>query len=182
MNNLVAYAQNDLFNRQLVDQIPFLRNVAKRFQKNDDDAKDLIQDTLYKALTNKKNFRNGVNFKSWLSTILKNTFIDNYHRKKRIYNDVDIDSTAVAKESVRDPILYPIYHPSYVSFCHQLSDSYNLAFKSLPSKYKYFLALRDVEGYSYSEIAEVLDCPIGTVRSMIHRGRKIMVNTYKDCI
>lgn len=180
MNNIAAYAQNDVFNRQLVDQIPFLRSAAKRFQKNDDDAKDLVQDTLYKALTNKESFRNSANFKGWLSTILKNTFIDNYHRKKHIYNDVNIDSTAVEKESVREPTLYPIYNPS--CSCHQLPDSYNLAFKNLPSKYKHLIVLRDIEECSYSEISEVLDCPIGTVRSMMHRGRKILVDTFKDCV
>jgi len=182
MDNLVAFAQNDLFNRQLVDEIPFLRNVAKRFQKNDDDANDLIQDTLYKALKHKNSFRNEISFKSWLSTILKNTFIDHYHRKKLICNDDNIDSTVCSKEAFQEPILYPLYNPSDFSFYHNLSDSYSYAFKSLPSKYKYFIALRDIEGYSYSEIAGVLDCPIGTVRSVIHRARKIMVNTYKECI
>ena len=182
MDNSITYAHNDVFNRKLVDQIPFLWDTAKIFQKNDDDAKDLLQDTLYKALIHKKKLRNGENLKGWLKAILRNTFFDQCNQQKRFKSEIDIDSTALLKESPQDPILNRLYHSSDASFYDQLSDNYILVFNHLPSRFRKFIFLHDIEGYSYRQIAEYFGCPIGTVRSTLHNGRKIMLKTYKKLL
>jgi len=182
MDTTITYSQNDVFNRQLVDQIPFLWNTAKIFQKNDDDAKDLLQDTLYKALIHKKKLRNCAHLRGWLRAILKNTFFDQRNQQKRFNSEVDIDSTAFLKETPQDPVLNRLYHSSDASFYNQLSDNYILVFNHLPSRFRKFIFLHDIEGYSYRQISEYCDCPIGTVRSTLHNGRKIMLKTYKKLL
>ena len=179
MDTTITYSHNEVFNRQLVEQIPFLWRTAKIFHKNEDDAKDLLQETLYKALIHKKKLRNGAHLKSWLKTILKNAFIDHCNRQKRFKSEIDIDSTAFLKEIPQDPVLNRLFHFSDFSFNNQISDNYILVFNHLPSRFRKFIFLHDIEGYSYRQIAECIGCPIGTVRSTLHNGRKIMLKTYK---
>jgi RNA polymerase sigma-70 factor (ECF subfamily) len=141
--------------------------------RNSDDANDLLQETFLKAYRFWNNFEAGTNVKAWLYRIMKNSYI-NYYRKE-----------------VREPkkVEYKEYHLPYnttqeTSFAHKhmVEKSYDEIFGdeiarslgSLNDSFRDILVLRDVEGISYEEIANTVNCPIGTVRSRLHRGRKLL--------
>ena len=152
------------FNTAVAGHQQTLKPIAMKLTRNTEQANDLIQDTLLKAIANQNKFRDGTNLKAWLYTIMKNTFITNYHRvaKRKTF----IDSTEN---------LHFINSSSQVD---QNKASSTLAMKEIKQaistlSYDYKTPfLMHFKGYKYFEIADILEIPIGTVKNRIHIARK----------
>jgi RNA polymerase sigma-70 factor (ECF subfamily) len=156
------------FNEMLLDNTEFLKPFAITLTKDHEQAKDLIQETVYRALANKEKYNVGTNIKAWLYTIMRNIFINNYRRKAKqqtIFdstpNDYLINSgsanIAVANDAIANINMKEI----------------NAAILALPEIFKTpFLLYFD--GYKYNEIADILQEPLGTIKSRIHFARKLL--------
>jgi RNA polymerase sigma-70 factor, ECF subfamily len=170
-------ADQATFADQAMEFMPSLYTAALRMTRNPADAEDLVQETYLKAYRGFGGFEQGTNLKAWLYRILTNTFINSYRSKKRRPDESDIDDVedlylyrrlgglagAAAGESAEDQVL-----------SHLTEGEIKEALESLPEQFRIAVLLGDVEGFSYKEIAEILDIPIGTVMSRLHRGRKAL--------
>ena len=152
-----------------------LYSAAMRMTRNTADAEDLVQETYLKAFNAYERFEAGTNLKAWMYRILTNSYINAYRKKQRRPDESDIDDiedlylyrrlggaeSAVLSRSAEDELLEMFGE-----------DEVKLALEDLPEHYRIPILLADVEGFAYKEIAEILDVPIGTVMSRLHRGRK----------
>ena len=148
---------------------------ALRMTRNPSDAEDLVQETYLRAYRGFGGFKEGTNLKAWLYRILTNTFINTYRAKKRRPEQVDLDDVedfyifrrlggleaADAERTAETEALAALP-----------DDEVKQALESIPEQFRMAVILADIEGFSYKEIAEILDVPIGTVMSRIHRGRR----------
>lgn len=141
-----------------------LINFANKLTRNGSDAEDLVQETAYKALKGIHTYRVGTNFKSWTFTILKNTFINKYHRRKKrgvVNNPIEDFTFALENKFALDnDAVSTIRVKELESYINQLSEKSRIPF------------LMHFNGYQYNEIADQLDIPIGTVKSRINYARK----------
>src|SRR2546422_2108462 len=154
-----------------------LYTAALRMTRNPADAEDLVQETYLKAYRGFGGFEEGTNLKAWLYRILTNTFINTYRAKKRRPDESDI-------EDVEDLYLYrrlggleaaQVGRSAEEEVLEHITDAeVKEAIESLPEQFRMAVLLADVEGFAYKEIAEILDIPIGTVMSRLHRGRKLL--------
>ncbi|HEX3594615.1 MAG TPA: sigma-70 family RNA polymerase sigma factor [Polyangiaceae bacterium] len=175
MNRAEPRAELEEFERALLSHGSNLLAVATRLARNRAEAEDLVQDTLVKALRAKDQYEAGTNLKAWLLKILKNTFINRYRRsglERNVLDGPDADPLAdgwigaATLRSMRDPeaqALRPI-----------LEREINDALDSIPEEFRLIVLLADVEELSYKEIADTVGCPIGTVMSRLHRGRRLL--------
>jgi RNA polymerase sigma-70 factor (ECF subfamily) len=152
-----------------------LHAVACRLTRNPTEAEDLVQDALVKAMRAKEQFTAGTNLKAWLFRILTNTFINKYRRgglEKQIFEGPDADPlvdgwvSAATMRQLRDP--------ERIALAPILAAEVTRELDKLPPEFRLAVILSDVEELSYEEIAEVMGCPIGTVMSRLHRGRKLL--------
>jgi RNA polymerase sigma-70 factor (ECF subfamily) len=160
-----------------------LYSAALRMTRNPSDAEDLVQETYLKAYRAFGSFKEGTNLKAWLYRILTNTFINSYRARKRRPEQTDIDD-------VEDLYLYRRLggleavnagrSPEEEVLEHFTEAEVKAAVEALPEQFRMAVLLADVEGFSYKEIAEILDIPIGTVMSRLHRGRKSLQKTLHD--
>lgn len=154
------------FNEVLVGNSEFLRPFAINLTKDSESAKDLFQNTLYKAVSNKEKYNEGTNIKAWLYTIMRNIFINEYRRKakqKTIFDYSDNDFLINHNQvTVKNAAESKIRMKEVWKKIHQLPEIYKTPF------ILYF------EGYRYNEIAEVLQEPLGTIKSRIHFARKLL--------
>ena len=159
--NVVMPHKNDLY------------NYALAIARNSDDAQDLVQETYFKAYKNYHQFEGGTNSKAWMFMILKNTFINNYRKLKREPSKVDYDEIEDIYENIKSEQSKD--NDLDLDFYNNLfDDDLSSALAKLPEKMKEVFLLCDLEGYSYEEISEIVDIPIGTVRSRLHRARKLL--------
>jgi RNA polymerase sigma-70 factor (ECF subfamily) len=172
-----AVAEQARFADLAMEYMPSLYSAALRMTRNPSDAEDLVQDTYLKAYRGFRGFQEGTNLKAWLYRILTNTYINAYRAKKRRPDESDIDDVedlylyhrlggleaASLGRSAEDQVLE-----------HFTEAEVKEAVESLPEQFRLAVLLGDVEGFSYKEIAEILDVPIGTVMSRLHRGRKAL--------
>ena len=148
---------------------------ALRMTRNPADAEDLVQETYLRAYRAYDRFEAGTNLKAWMYRILTNAYINDYRKKQRRPTETDLDD-------VEDLYLYRRIGPLNAANVgrtveDELQDLFaehevREAVEDLPDHYRMPLLLADVEGFAYKEIAEILDVPIGTVMSRLHRGRK----------
>ncbi|MBB5437849.1 RNA polymerase sigma-70 factor (ECF subfamily) [Pedobacter sp. AK017] len=154
------------FNNQLFSFRDSLQGFAFSFTRNEEDATDLVQDTLLKAMRYAQSFQEGTNLKSWLFIILKNTFINNYRRKGKFNSYMDEASSIAMNESY-----FNLTYNTGESNCSV--EDIHKALKKLSQGY-YLPFIKYFEGYKYHEIAEELNIPIGTVKTRIHMARMML--------
>ena len=145
-----------------------LYSVALRMTKNASEAQDLVQDAYLRAYRFFDKFERGTNFKAWLFKILKNVYINKYRKELRRPQMVDI-SNVEASTSLPGPTT-----PEDEIFNKLLDDDVTRAMDALPEDFRLAIMLADLQGFAYKDIADILDCPIGTVMSRLHRGRKLL--------
>jgi RNA polymerase sigma-70 factor (ECF subfamily) len=170
-------ADQSTFAAQAMQYAPQLYSAALRMTRNSADAEDLVQETFLKAYRSFRTYEEGSNLRAWLYRILTNTFINTYRAKQRRPLETDLDDvedlylyrrlgsmeTALAARSAEDT-MFELF----------TDDEVKTALEDLPENFRLPVLLADVEGFSYKEIAEMLEIPIGTVMSRLHRGRKAM--------
>ncbi|MFM8268397.1 MAG: sigma-70 family RNA polymerase sigma factor [Ilumatobacteraceae bacterium] len=154
---------------------PQLYRAALRLTHNPSDAEDLVQETFLRAYRSFGTFEAGTNLRAWLFRILTNLYINSYRARQRRPQETDVDD-------IDDLLLYRRVATADLSarsaedtlFDLFTDDEVKQALEDLPESFRLPVLLADVEGFSYREIAEILDIPIGTVMSRLHRGRKSM--------
>ncbi len=177
-NISTKYEYNDqekgkIFYDEFMPHIDSMYNFAYRLTFDEDDAKDLVQDTYLKAYRFVSSFQRGTNAKAWLYRILKNSFINDFRKKSKqpakvdyqevenFYNSDDVDDNKTVDlriDTVKDMI----------------GDEVSNALNSLAVDFRTVIILCDLEGFTYEEMAKILDIPIGTVRSRLHRARNLL--------
>jgi RNA polymerase sigma-70 factor, ECF subfamily len=164
-----------------MEHMPALYTAALRMTRNPADAEDLVQETYLKAYRAFDSFSEGTNLRAWLYRILTNTYINSYRAAKRRPEVTDV-------EDVEDLYLYHRLAPGDGSgrsaeeevLAGFTDDEVKDAIEALPDAFRIAVLLADVEGFSYKEIAEITEVPIGTVMSRIHRGRRALQKTLGD--
>jgi len=155
-----------------------LYNTAYRMTRNAEDAEDLVQETYLKAYRYYDKFEEGTNFKAWLFKIMKNTFINNYRRRQQAPPQSDFADIEESFESlVASEATEQIKSPEEEFLENVLDEDVQRALDALPTDYRMVVLLADLEGFSYKEIAEILEIPVGTVMSRLYRGRRLMEST-----
>jgi RNA polymerase sigma-70 factor, ECF subfamily len=176
MNIQSKNAQINLYKEFENEIIPFmdaLKSFALKMTNDLDDADDLVQDTMLKAFRFYDKFEKGSNAKAWLFQIMKNSFINNYRKHSKEPNKVDYEDVQNFYENVKSEEI-KTEHYTGDAFNDILNDEIADALSTLPDDFRTIVFLSDIEGYSYEEIADFMDCPIGTVRSRLHRARKML--------
>jgi RNA polymerase sigma-70 factor (ECF subfamily) len=165
------------------DAMPLARQLygaAMRMTRNPSDAEDLVQETMLKAYRAYDSFTEGTNLKAWLYRILTNTYINKYRKAQRrptetdlgeiedlyLYRRMGSEESAEMSRSAEDQLLEGL-----------VESDIKEAVEALPEHFRIPVLLADLEGFSYKEIADILDVPIGTVMSRLHRGRKQLQRT-----
>lgn len=150
-----------------------LYNFALRTTGNVDDARDLLQETYLKAYRFWNKYEKGTNIRAWLFRIMKNSYINRYRKETREPNKVDYEEVENFYDSIRGSST-DTNDLQERFFGGLLGDEVTAALQDLPEEFRTVVILCDIEGLTYEEIAEFLECPIGTVRSRLHRGRKLL--------
>lgn len=176
-------ADQERFVEQAMPLMDSLYSGALRMTRNPADADDLVQETYLRAYRGFGGFQEGTNLKAWMYRILTNTFINSYRSKQRRPQETDL-------EEVEDLYLYRriggLDAPTHGRSAEdELMDTFSeaevkAAVEALPENFRLPVILADVEGFSYKEIADILDIPIGTVMSRLHRGRKALQKSLFD--
>ena len=167
--------QTERFERTALPFLDQLYSAALRMTRNPADAEDLVQETFVKAFAAFHQFEEGTNLKAWLYRILTNTYINSYRKKQRqpqqsLVDEIDDWSLARAASHTSSGL-----KSAETEVLDHLADSdVKDALASLPDDFRMAVYLADIEGFSYKEIAEIMDTPIGTVMSRLHRGRKAL--------
>ena len=164
-----AEEKRSSFEREALVHLDALYRVALRLSGNPADAEDLVQEAMLRAYRSWDRFTLGTNAKGWLLTILRNLFINEYRRRRRHPETVDLDTIepfAVFEDVQEDP------QGAY--FDRIVDDEVLRAVDELPDVFREAVMLSDVEGLSYEEVAKVLDVPVGTVKSRLYRGRRML--------
>jgi RNA polymerase sigma-70 factor, ECF subfamily len=163
---------DDPFTQEALSYVDSLYGTALRLTRRAPDAEDLVQDTYLKAFRSSSQFARGTNLKAWLFTILHNTFRNMRRHDGR--NPVEVDSEAVESAQSIDASGAASQTPEQLLTRATLDADLQTALDALPDSFRQAVWLRDVEEFSYAEIAEMLDVPIGTVMSRLSRGRHLL--------
>jgi RNA polymerase sigma-70 factor, ECF subfamily len=174
-------AKTEEFETACMSHMDSLYASALKMTRNQVEAEELVQDTFVRAFRFKKNFEWGTNLKAWLFRILTNTFINDYRHRKHEQKYME----RAAVEPLYDEVLnrhaaeYTANPENHV-FTKFFKEDLDQALNEVPEDFRIAVVLSDIEGFSYKEIAEILDKPIGTVMSRLHRGRKLLQRSLVD--
>ena len=153
-------------------------SAALRMTRDPDDAADLAQDTLAKAYAAFDQFRRGTNFKAWLYRILTNTYINEYKRRQRgpkfLSYDAGDDATLLGTEAVA---IAEDDQPEAMVLSQVRDEEVEAALDAIPEEFRQAVVLSDIDGFAYREVADILRIPMGTVRSRLFRGRRLLRKT-----
>ena len=165
----------DSFAEEALSHMDAMYGVACRLTRNPTEAEDLVQDALVKAMRARDQFHAGTNLKAWMFRILTNTFINKYRRgglERSVLDGPEADPLVdgwVSASTMRQ-----LRDPEQIALRPIVEGEVGRALDALPTEFKLAVVLCDVEEFSYEEIAEIMGCPIGTVMSRLHRGRKLL--------
>lgn len=169
-----------IFDREFMPHISSMYNFAFRLTMDEDDANDLVQDTYLKAFRFISSFERGTNAKAWLFRILKNSFINDYRKKTKEPSKVDYQEVEGFYDSEEAAGTDQTTDLRVEMVQDMLGDEITVALNSLPVDFRTVIILCDVEGFTYEEMAKILDIPIGTVRSRLHRARQLLKEKLKS--
>jgi RNA polymerase sigma-70 factor, ECF subfamily len=168
------------FEKEAVIHIDSLHRTALRMTRNEDDASDLVQEAMVKAYRFWEKYEEGSNARAWLYKIMTNIFINNYRSKSRA-------PQTVAYEDIDDNFLFgqlssmkPAPNPEEEFFARVFDDDVKSAVEELPEDFRVVVVLSFLDGFSYQEIADIAGLNIGTVKSRLHRGRKLLQKSLWD--
>jgi RNA polymerase sigma-70 factor (ECF subfamily) len=170
------------FEREALVHLDAMYGAAYRLTRNPRDAEDLVQDAVLRAYRFWDSFEKDSNCKAWLLRILTNTFINEYQRKKRSREVLD---AAAAEQDATDGVLVHAgaqlqRDAEQVLVERSVSDDVQRALEALPDDFRTAVVLCDIEGLSYKEIAEIMECPVGTVMSRLFRGRRLLQTALRE--
>ncbi|MCA1802831.1 MAG: sigma-70 family RNA polymerase sigma factor [Rhodothermaceae bacterium] len=161
------------FEDEMLPHLDAIYNFALRLTTDPNDAEDLVQDTIVKAFRFFNSYEKGTNAKAWLFRILKNSYINNYRKKSKQPHQVDYDEISTFYETIRSEQSNTTDMED-IMYGQLLDDDVTRALERIPEDFRTVVLLCDVEGFTYEEIANMLDVPIGTIRSRLHRGRNLL--------
>lgn len=165
--------KQEIFEREFLPHINSMYNFGYRLTLDRDDAKDLVQDTYFKAFRFIESFQRGTNAKAWLFRILKNSFINDYRKKTKEPTKVDYQEVESYYNSEDvDRQITPDLRVDALK--DMIGDEISNALNALDVDFRTVIILCDLEGFKYEEMAKILDIPIGTVRSRLHRARQLL--------
>ena len=169
------------FEREALSHLGALLAVATRLTRNSAEAEDLVQDTFVKAMRARSRFEAGTNMRAWLLRILTNTFINRYRRgglEKSVLEGPDADP--LVDGWISTSTLEAMRDPESQALRPMLEAEIRRALEELPEDFRLAVVLADVEELSYREISDIMGCPIGTVMSRLHRGRRLLKRRLYD--
>jgi RNA polymerase sigma factor (sigma-70 family) len=164
-----------VFEKEFMPHMDAMYNFALKLTADEDDAQDLVQDTCLKAYRFINSFEPGTYAKAWLFRILKNNFINDYRKKSRGPSKVEfewVEQSISGEDEAAEPAYFADLRAETVN--DMLGDEITAALQSLPVDFRMIIILCDLEEFSYEEMAKILDIPIGTVRSRLHRSRAVL--------
>jgi len=165
--------KTEIFDNEFMPHVDSMYNFGYRLTFDEDDAKDLVQDTYLKAFRFINSFQRGTNAKAWLFRILKNSFINEFRKKSKQPSKVDYNEVEQfynsddAGESITTDLRVETVQ-------HMIGDEISGALNGIPVDFRTVIILSDLEGFTYEEMSKILDIPIGTVRSRLHRARNML--------
>ena len=174
--------EREKFANEAMEHLDHLYRVAFHLAKEPDEAHDLVQETYARGLGYYRQFVPGTHLKAWLTKILYNFFFDRYHQTKRW---VSVDDNPGGKDEASDNwerVSGENPGPESYILLKELSVKITDALKRLPEEFRMPIILVDMGDFSYAEAAEVLSCPLGTVRSRLFRGRKLLHQHLKNYV
>ncbi len=165
--------KTEIFDNEFMPHVDSMYNFGYRLTFDEDDAKDLVQDTYLKAFRFINSFQRGTNAKAWLFRILKNSFINEFRKKSKQPSKVDYSEVEQyynsddAGENITTDLRIETVQ-------HMIGDEISGALNAIPVDFRTVIILSDLEGFTYEEMSKILDIPIGTVRSRLHRARNML--------
>lgn len=168
------------FEREAVIHLDALMRTARRMTKTESDAEDLVQETMLKAYRFFDKFEEGTNCKAWLFKIMTNIFINNYRSQSKAPPSIavdDLDDGFLYGQLAKNPDLN---NPEKEFFAKIFDDDVRAAVNDLPEDFRLVVMLSFLEGFAYQEIADITGLQIGTVKSRLHRGRKLLQKSLLD--
>jgi RNA polymerase sigma-70 factor (ECF subfamily) len=162
-----------VFEQEALPHLDSLYNFALYLTRNPSDSEDLVQEAMFRAFRFFDHYEPGTNCRAWLFRILRNTFVNEYRRKVNRPAEVPIEAEEALPEDA-EPIAGYIADPEAELLQDLYDDEVTHALEQLPDDFREVVLMRDVEGFSYQEIAHVIERPVGTVRSRIARGREML--------
>lgn len=171
--------KDEIFESELLPNIDALHTFAYHLAFNEDDAKDLVQETFLKAYRALDSYESGTNAKAWLFKILKNAYINQYRKKARRPTRVDYEDYIGYQDKEEDTSVEYMDLRQEI-FDNLMGDEVTTAVNALPVNFRAVILLCDVEGFTYEEISKIVDIPIGTVRSRLHRARNMLKEKLLD--
>lgn len=178
--NTTKLRLDEIFELELLPHADALNTFAYHLTYNDADANDLVQEAFLKAYRFIDKYEVGSNAKAWLFKILKNAFINNYRKKSKQPTKVDYEEIISYHDGENDTNYASYMDLREEMFQHMMGDEVTIAINRLPVDFRTVILLCDIEGFTYEEISKIIDIPIGTVRSRLHRARNLLKATLRD--
>jgi RNA polymerase sigma-70 factor (ECF subfamily) len=168
-------ARSEAFEAEVIEHLDAMFAAAIRLTRNRADAQDLVQESVARALRFHHKYKPDTYLRAWLLTIVRNTFINEYRKRCRRPQTVEWNGAEHVPNMIEDPDMG--FYPEELrakNVLELLSDDVRRAVDALPESHRLAVVMADLEDRSYKDIADALDCPLGTVMSRLHRGRRLL--------